>query len=358
MKDYKNNKLSKRRWPKFVLTLLAVSVILVVGAVVAARKVYMSNLKAVNTASSGNVVVAIRTGSSVDVIARTLKEKKLIRATWAFKRYVASKELSDVLKAGTYRFRFNQDVASIVQTLVDGKVDVELFTIFPTQRLDQVRTEFIDKGFVATDVDKALNPNNYIGHPALVDKPTGASLEGFLYPDSYQRVAETKPETIIKASLDEMAKALTPDIRSNIAKQGISVYQGIIIASIVEQEIPSSPLAPKDDRRKAAQVFLKRIKIGMPLGSDSAALYGGVINGVTDKNQALVYDSPYNTRLHIGFPPGPIGNVTSDGLDAVGSPADTDYLYFVSGDDKVTYFSKTLQEHEALTAQHCKENCN
>jgi len=160
-----------------------------------------------------------------------------------------------------------------------------------------------------------------------------------------------------------MAKILTPDVRSSLAAQGLSVYQGIILASIVEQEIPSAPLAPKDDRRKAAQVFLKRIRTGMQLGSDVTAKYGAINDGRKDlvNNNSfayLTYDSPYNTRLHDGFPPGPIGNVTADGLDAVAHPAGTDYLYFVAGDDHVTYFSNTLEEHQALTAQHCKKLCN
>jgi UPF0755 protein len=354
MREYSDEKVSRRRWPKALLAIAVLAVIFAVGSVFIARRVYTDNLRAVNATAKTKVVAAIPSGTSVDGIAKILKAKNVIRAEWAFKRYVTDKDYTNQLKAGTYRFNTTQNVSSIVSDLVEGKVDVQLFTIFPAQRLDQIRKEFIDKGFSVDSVDKAFNPKNYAGFPALVDKPEAATLEGYLYPDSFQRVAETTPETVIAASITEMAKVLTPEIRSGMAAQGLSVYQGIILASIVEQEIPSAPLAPKLDRRQAAQVFLKRIKINMQLGSDVTAYYGAIINGRT---KSVTYDSPYNTRLHSGFPPSPIGNVTGDGLDAVAFPATSDYLYFVAGDDHITYFSKTLEEHQAAIAAHCKVLC-
>jgi UPF0755 protein len=93
----------------------------------------------------------------------------------------------------------------------------------------------------------------------------------------------------------------------------------------------------------------------MQLGSDVTAFYGTAIN---NQPNSVSYDSPYNTRIHSGYPPSPIGNVSSSGLLAVANPADTDYLYFVAGDDNITYFSRTLAEHDANVAQHCKILCN
>ncbi len=344
----------KKRWPKVLLWLAVIFVVLGAAGVVTARRIYLGKLTAVNPADISEVSVAIPSGTSVQGIGQLLKEKGLVQADWAFKQYVLSKGLGDSLKAGTYSLNKAQNVEAIVVVLSGGKVATQLFTILPAQRLDQIRKAFTTKGFSEKDVDKALDPTNYPSHPALVDKPKSASLEGYLYPDSYQRTADTTPEVIVKSALDQMAKALTPDVRSGFAKSGLSVYQGIILASIVEQEIPSAPQAPKDDRRKATQVFLKRIKLGMQLGSDVTAFYGAVING---KEKLVGYDSPYNTRIHTGFTPTPIGNVTSDGLDAVAAPASTDYLYFVAGDDHKTYFSKTLAEHDANVAQHCKLLC-
>ena len=147
-----------------------------------------------------------------------------------------------------------------------------------------------------------------------------------------------------------MKKRLTPDVRAAFTKKGFTVHQGVILASIVEQEVSNTT-----DRPVVAQVFLKRLQDGMQLGSDVTAFYGAIIAG---KAPSVNYDSPYNTRIHDGMPPGPISNVSTSSLQAVATPANTDYVYFVAGDDGKTYFSHTLDEHEALTEQHCKKLCN
>src|SRR5690606_37142837 len=114
------------------------------------------------------------------------------------------------------------------------------------------------------------NPAAYLGHPALEGKPLGASLEGYLYPESFQRTGATTVQSIISQSLDEMAEALTPDIRAGIAAQGLSIHEGIILASIVGKEVSGKNPA---DRPQAAQVFLKRLKIGMRLQSNATDNY-------------------------------------------------------------------------------------
>lgn len=357
MKLYKLHKpVMKKRWHKIILGIIIAFIIIGAGALIAVRRVYNQNLRAVNPVSKTEIVVAIPRGASLDEITDTLKSKSVIRADWAFKQYVRSHELGDKLQAGTYRLNTSQSVQSIVQDMTAGKVAVDLFTILPGQRLDQIRLAFIDGGFAAAAVDEALRPGIYADMAALVDKPESATLEGYLYPDSFQKTAETLPETIIRASLNEMGDALTPALRQDYAARGLTTYQAITLASIVEREVNS-----QEDRATAAQVFFKRLSSGMMLGSDVTACYGAVVKGVMKTgencNNYVLYDSPYNTRLKTGLPPGPISNVTKSGLKAVAKPADTDYLYFVAGDDGVTYFSKTNEEHEALVEQHCKKLC-
>jgi UPF0755 protein len=216
--------------------------------------------------------------------------------------------------------------------------------------LDQIKTSFVRAGYSSQAVDAAFNSAQYAASPALADKPAGASLEGFLYPDSYQKDANTDASTIVSESLKEMEQHLTPDIRAAFAAQGLSVYQGVTLASIVEQEVSKT-----SDRTQAAQVFLTRLHTGMALGSDVTAFYGARING---QAPSTTYDSPYNTLLHKGLPPGPISNVSESSLEAVAHPASTDWLFFVSGDNGNTYFSRTVEEHEALTAQYCHKLCS
>jgi UPF0755 protein len=213
-----------------------------------------------------------------------------------------------------------------------------------------VRARLIQSGFSAANVDKALDPAQYAGHPALVDKPAGATLEGYLYPDSFQKDSSTDPKSIIESSLDLMESHLTPDLRKAFVAQGLNVYQGITLASIVEKEV-SNPA----DRLLVAQVFLKRLRSDMFLGSDITAYYGAILAG---QEPSVYYDSPYNTHLYKGLPPTPVSNVSENSLQAVAHPASTDWLYFVTGDDGVTHFSHTIEEHNAAAEKYCHKLCD
>ncbi len=343
------NRPPRRRWPRRLLGVLAVIVVLVVSATAIVRYVYDQNLKPVSSSQSAQTVTVVK-GSTVEQIGQLLQKKGLIRSAWAFKLYVSSKEVRNELQAGTYELAPSQSVAEIVSQLTHGKIVTNLVTILPGQRLDQVRKRLIQDGFSETDVDAALNPANYADNPALVDKPAGASLEGYLYPDSFERTADTSASAIVAASLKQMDKRLTPDLRAAFSKQGLSTYQGIILASIVEKEV-SNP----SDRATVAQVFLKRIRLGMNLQSDVTAHYGAILDGQTPSTH---YKSPYNTYFITGLPPTPISNVDDSALGAVAHPAGTDWLYFVAGDDGHTYFAKTLAEHQANVSQYCKKLCS
>jgi UPF0755 protein len=353
MKAFKVNKRpSKHRLRKALFVLVIIIVLVGAGVLFTVRHIYTNNLRPINASAHTQIVVAIPVGTSLDGIANLLKSKNLIRATWAFTQYVRSQELGDKLQAGTYRLYTDQNVAAIVSDLTGGKVAVDLFTILPGQRLDQIRQAFIDFGFKADVVDKALNPANYAGNAALVDKPAAVTLEGYLYPDSFQKTADTLPSTIIAASLAEMAESLDATTRAAYVAEGLTTYQAITLASIVEKEVAS-----QSDRATAAQVFLLRIKNGIRLQSDVTVLYGQALAGKPTKYVDTSFDSPYNTFMHDGLPVGPISNVTKSGLKAVAYPATTDYLYFVAGDGPdygKTYFSKTIAEHQALVTAHCR----
>jgi UPF0755 protein len=347
---YRTDGTKLRRWPRRVVyTGLILLALFVVGAGTA-HFVYNSNLKPVKAAGAPSQHFVVNSGSSVTAIGTDLYNQKLIRSAWAFRLYVDAKDLRGSLQAGTYTLSPSSSTPQIVDKLVKGQVTTDLVTILPSQRLDQIKTAFIKAGYGSAEVDAALDPAQYAGSPALADKPASANLEGFLYPDSYQKDANTSANTIVAESLKEMETQLTPSIRAAFASEGLSVYQGVTLASIVEQEVSRSA-----DRAQAAQVFLKRLSIDMPLGSDVTAFYGARLNG---QAPSTTYDSTYNTLLHKGLPPGPISNVSSSSLSAVAHPAGTDWLYFVSGDNGTTYFSRTAEEHDALTAQYCHKLCS
>lgn len=348
MKFKTGKKMRRLNLRTYILMIVAVVVVLLIAGVVMIRKVYTDNLKPAGTVEKSHVIT-IEPGTPTPTIADTLYSKGAIRSDWAFEWYVRNHQLQDQIKAGTYLVSETQSVQEIVDMLIDGKIRSDLVTILPGKRLAQVRDSLIQAGFSEQDVDAALEPAQYADHPALTDKPADSNLEGYLYPESFQKTSQTTPKEIIKLSLDEMQLRLTPEVRQALSRQGLTVHQGVTLASIVEQEV-SEP----SDRAQAAQVFIKRYKTGMSLGSDPTAFYGAILD---DQEPSVNYDSAYNTRIRNGLPPGPIGNVSESSLSAVAYPAQTDWLYFVSGDDKRTHFSKTLEEHEELTRKHCTELC-
>ncbi len=338
-----------RRGMRRVGVVLVLLVVLFVVAATLVRHEYYDNLNPVST-DSNTVVVTIADGTSTPDIASLLKKDGLIRSIAAFEWYVNSHGNHSDLQAGTYVLRPNMSTTTIVDIISSGKVATNYVTIYPQQRLSQIRASLIQAGFTPIAVNNALNPALYTGYSALADKPAKASLEGFLYPDTFQKNADTSPQTIIQESLTEMGQHLTPDIRAAFAREGLSVYKGVTLASIVEQEV-NKPA----DRAQAAQVFLSRLKNGMTLGSDVTAFYGAHIAG---EQARVTYNSPYNTLIHHGLPPGPISNVSDSSLKAVAYPAHTHWLFFVTGDNKVTYFSKTAQEHDQQAQEYCHKLCS
>src|SRR5438270_5018574 len=146
-----------------------------------------------------------------------------------------------------------------------------------------------------------------------------------------------------------MGNKLTPDVQASFAAEKLSVYQGLTLASVVIKEV-NTP----SDQAQATQVFMSRLKAGGKLGSDVTALYGSIEATGTP---SLSYDSPYNTLIHPGLPPTPISTVNDSALNAAAHPANTNWLYFVTGDDGTTYFSATYQQQQANTQKYCHALC-
>lgn len=336
-----------KRSKKWLLISPIVVFVLAIGLVL---NWYSQNIKPADRDDSTTQTITVEEGSTEDTISSILEQKGIIRSATAYRFYVRLNGEQGQMQAGGYELSSSMSVAEIVEILSEGKIAVELVTILPAQRLDQIEEAFAKAGYSEDEIAEALDPETYPSHPALVDKPQLASLEGYLYPESFQKTPTTPLSTIVELSLDETAKLLTPRLVADLkANHDLDIHQAIIMASIVEREV-NNP----EDRAKVAQVFLKRYKSGISLGSDPTALFGALLFGLEPSVSA---DTPYNTRIYAGLPPGPINNISAESLRAVAYPAGTDFLFFVSGDDGNTYFSNTQAEHEALAAQHCIELC-
>ena len=293
--------------------------------------------------------VTIKSGSTPTGIATLLKEQGLIRDTNAFLLYVQVTGKQNTMKAGAYELSSAQSLAQIVDHLVEGKEDVFSLTFLPGDTVINHKKRLVAAGYSTAEVDAAFAKT--YDSPLFKTKPATADLEGYVYGETYQFDTSATVEDILNKTFGEFQKQVVAnDLEVAFKKQGLTLYEGITLASIVQREV--SDVA---DAKQVAQVFFKRLADGMVLGADATFVYAAQKAGVSP---SVNLDSPYNTRVTAGLPPGPISSPGLVSLQAVAQPAAGNYVYFVSGDDGKTYFSRTLAEHEALTQTHCKKNCS
>lgn len=301
--------------------------------------------------------VVINEGMSLAEIAASLKERDLIQSPLSFRLYAKFNGLGAGLKAGRYDLNKTMSVQEIVALLSDGSAGVVTFriTTLPGGTLSDFRKTLRDNGYSEEEIETALNAQ--YDHPVLTSKPTDASLEGYIYGETVEFTQGDSVETIINGMLDEMYNVvIANDLEAKFSAQGLTLHEGIIMASIIQKETVK-------DMPTVASVFYNRYHSGMSLGSDATVSYA--VNLVdpdrqvyTDNAIALTIDSCYNTRLYAGLPCGPIASPGISALRAAAEPAETSYLYFLTGDDGMVYYSDTDSGHQINIRDHCQTLCN
>ena len=306
--------------------------------------------------------LTIEDGMSVDTISALLKQKDLIKNPLTFKIYLKLHGLASQLKVGRYSFNKQSSVQDIVATIVDGSAGVVTFrlTTLPGATLDDFRKTLLHNGYSETEIEEAFAAE--YDHPVLKDKPADASLEGYIFGETIEYHKGASVESIIKSYLDELYKnVISYNLEAKFREHGLSLHEGIILASVVQKEA-----ATADDMALVASVFYNRLAIGQHLGSDATIKY---YLDLVDKNRstysdnasALAADSCYNTGEnygHAGLPCGAISNPGLSALRAVASPADSSYLYFLTGDDGKMYYGNTADEHNSNRATYCQSLCD
>jgi len=314
---------------------------LVVVLVVLGYFLYHEGLKPAASKGSAQVFV-VAEGQRAPVIATDLKKALLIRDRNAWLTYVNLHGLRTKLKAGSYSLAPTQSGQQIAKILTSGVDSLNEMIIPEGYTITQIEAAAAQHGISEASFQAALaEPHS---QSFLATKPAGVSLEGYLFPDTYSIGPETTASMLVNEMLNNFGAKVGPSYTAAFTAEGLTLHQGLTLASIVEKEVNKST-----DRPIVAQIFLKRYHTGMSLGSDVTAQYASDLAGVPfDVN----INSPYNTRVNVGLPPGPICNPGLGALDAVAHPAATDYLYFVTGTDGVTYYAQTLAEHNANVAAH------
>lgn len=331
----------KHTFLKIFITLVGATIIMSLSLV----GWYLSATSA-KSSSENYKIITIKTGSGTQVIADDLHEAGIIKSSRGFTAYIRLNSI-DNLQAGSYRLSSNQSVSQIAEIISKGKVTSVNVLISPGLRLDEILAALEKGGYEKSDLDMALK--NVRDHKILKGLDKNARLEGYLFPDTYKIDPSTSAETLIRLMLDNFYSKLTPELMQGIKAQGISFHQAVILASIVQKEEPNP-----ETQKTVAQVFLKRLSEGSPLGADPTFKYAAKQFG--DENSPAS-NSPFNTRKIVGLPPTAIANFNLSALEAVANPTATNYSYFVHGDDGKAYFSETLQQHQEKTKLYCTKLC-
>jgi UPF0755 protein len=278
-------------------------------------------------------------------IARQLAAQGVIRSQAVFIGLATLRGTARTLKAGEYEVPQGAPLLAVLELLETGRVKPHLlvlpegFTIRDLAR--QIEAEGIAPG--ADVIRIARSP-----HMAWSLGIEADSLEGYLFPDTYQVTKGMRVEEILARMVQRFRdRAGTADVVARARQRGMSLHQLLTLASIVEKEA-----ALAAERPVIARVFLNRLRLDMPLQADPTVAYALAKEGRPPTREDLQIDSPFNTYKYRGLPPGPIGNPGRSAIDAVLEPANAPYLYFVAVDDRAHYFSTTLEEHNQAVARY------
>lgn len=322
-------------------------VLLLILAAATAGYLWYCVEKPFGTHPTGGVFVDVPHGASQRSVARLLAREGIVRNAIAFEIY-ARRHPKRTLQAGEYFFDHAVSGKDVFWAIANGQVYQRPFTVREGETMFDIARELeADKFLAAEDfLNAAKNPE--LIHDLA---PQAKTLEGFLFPATYNLPRHPTAKALVtemtqkfREQWAEIASAGTGvETTGGVLPHGNGMLSTVTLASLVERETPKP-----EERLLVAGVFENRLKKGMPLQCDPTVIYaleqeGRYSGTLTSKD--LRTESPYNTYMHGGLPPGPIGNPGAISLRAARMPADTPYLYFVANTQGGHFFSATLAEH-------------
>ena len=321
------------------------------------QRLFNSYLERARTNDTNPVLFTVEPDESPDAVAQRLADLKLVQSTTYFKGKLRLRGADTKFAAGSHVLREGMSVDEILNEITVVAADAPGTPRAPTTyiefrthegwRLDEVAQLMVEKGIVRDRAAflAALNDPSLTRYEFLGGRPASATLEGYLFPDTYRVPTGAAPKDVAALMLDNFGTRVPKGMRENLP-EGISFYQALVVASIVEREA-----AIDSERSIIASVYYNRLK-GIPplkLQADPTVQYAIGQDGAwwpelqpTD----LTRSSPYNTYQIDGLPPGPICNPSLKSIQAATAPAQTDYLYFVAKGDGTHAFARTYEEHQ------------
>ncbi len=288
-------------------------------------------------------VFVVERGEGTKQIAKNLEKRGIIKNDILFILHVLKNGEAGEIKAGKYSLSSAMAITQIAERLVKGEVIKEKITILEGWSLHDIEEELNLK--IKTESAKSYKD----GYGFLKDAPDSATLEGYIFPDTYEINEGETIGSIIEKALGNFDKKLTDDLRNEIKKQNKSIFEIVTMASILEKEVRTL-----EDKKIAAGIFWKRIKIGQPLQSCATIAYALEIDKWRYSYEDTRVKSPYNTYLNQGLPIGPISNPGLDSIKAAIEPEKSDYWYYLSNTEGKTIFSKTFEEHNIAKEKYLK----
>lgn len=295
------------------------------------------------------VRVTVPLGASFAGVADSLEAHGIIGQPTLFGLYARVTGDAGRIKPGTYAFRRGSGWKTVLSDLVAGRILTERIVIPEGFDVDDIAPRVAAISGVGADSVRTLLLDS--AYTAAQDVP-GPTLEGYLYPATYTVPVNAPVDEVIGALVSEYRSVWTDARRAAAAERDMTEREVVTLASIVEKEARRA-----DEMPVIAAVYLNRLRIGMPLQADPTVQYALGVH-----RERLLYasidsvaDHPYNTYRRQGLPPGPIGSPSVRAIDAVLSPADADFLYFVARSDGSHVFTRTLAEHNRARVQIRRE---
>lgn len=321
--------------------IIAISAILILAFVLLVRGLF---------APVGNdktpVVVIVKRGATAGAIGDILAEKGLVRSSFAFSFIARFSGESSKIKPGAYRFDQTMSGRVMLDKMVKGEVAAVWVTVPEGFTLRQIADRLAAKGLVDRDVFIQLAESGASDFSSVVNVPA-QGLEGYLFPNTYLIMLDSNPKDIVSEMLESFNEQVEKPLDADLAHTGQlskpdALYRAITVASMIEREAKVAK-----DRPLVSAVIWNRLDRGMRLEVDATVQYA-----LGEHHDRLYYrdlrvNSPYNTYLNPGLPPGPISNPGLESIKAALHPAKVDYLYYVARPDGSHIFSRTLEEHNA-----------
>lgn len=301
------------------------------------------------------LIVTIPSGSSASEIAAILAESGVTKTTFWPKALMYISGIHKKMQTGTFYIPKGTSLFGVLNdltklqyqeraiTLLEGWNLRDIAKYLTDQKISTTKDVYKETGEPAKDLRSAKGVASRDWSKefsVLLSKPKYVSLEGFIFPDTYRVEINATAEEVIRKTLQNFDKKLTPALRLEIAKQRKTIFEIITMASIVEREVRTY-----ENKQMVADIFWRRLGRGMGLEADSTVNYatGKSLPGVTYDD--LKITSPWNTYKYRGLPLGPISNPGLDSIKAAIYPKSNPYWYFLTPPDGRVIYSKTFEEH-------------